>query len=142
MPVPCHRLHATLAITSFYSLLSFMQLTAKELYENQITWRDIFTDVPIRIANSPLVTALMCQIDEHVQLGAIDATRLRMGTQPFLEKQLERIGDGIDNLHMEVQDISAYERARARQEQQKAIWLARRQEVRCMNSWKFHWNAC
>jgi C-terminal region of eIF3h len=72
----------------------------------------------------------MAQIDEHVTLGAIEAARLRLNTQPCLEKQLERIGDGIESLHMEVQDVSAFERLRARQEQQKAQWLIRRQEVR------------
>ena len=43
-----------------------VQLTAKELYENAITWRDVFTDVPVKVSNSPLVTALMAQIDEQV----------------------------------------------------------------------------
>ena len=66
----------------------------------------------------------------QVQLDAATAARLRLSTQPFLEKQLERIGDGIESLHVEVQDMSTYERLRARQEQQKALWLQRRQEVR------------
>ena len=107
-----------------------MQLTAKELYENAISWRDVFTEVPIKIANSPLITALTAQLDEAVPLGMTESTRLRMNALPFLERQLERIGDGIDNLHGEMQDISAFERARARQEQQKALWLQRRLEVR------------
>jgi translation initiation factor 3 subunit H len=107
-----------------------LQLTAKELYQNGIAWRDVFTDVPIRIANSPLITALMAQIDEHVVLDSIEKARLRLNAQPFLEKQLERMGESIESLHLEVQEISAYERMSARQEQQKALWLQRRQEVR------------
>ena len=107
-----------------------VQLTAKELYENAISWRDVFAEVAIKVVNSPLVAALMAHVDEHIALDAVAAARLRLNTQPFLEKQLDRIGDGIESLHMEVQDMTAYERARVRQEHQKALWLQRRQEVR------------
>jgi hypothetical protein len=65
-----------------------------------------------------------------VILDSVTATRLRLNTMPFLEKQLDLMGDCIESLYMEVQDMSKYERARARQEQLKAAWLARRQEVR------------
>jgi translation initiation factor 3 subunit H len=108
----------------------WLQLSAKELYENSISWGDVFAEVPVKISNSPLVTALMAHIDEHVTLSSIEATRLRLNTQPFLEKQLDRIGDGIESLYLEVQDMTAYERSRVRQEHQKALWLQRRVEVR------------
>jgi translation initiation factor 3 subunit H len=109
-----------------------VQLSAKELYENSISWGDVFVEVTIKITNSPLVTALMAHIDEHVTLSSIEAKRLRLNTQPFLEKQLDRIGDGIESLYLEVQDMTAYERARVRQEHQKALWLQRRIEVRTL----------
>lgn len=106
-----------------------MQLTAKQLFGSGLSWRDIFTEIPIKIHNSALVTALMSEIDRQVILDSVSATRLRLNTMPFLEKQLDLMGDCIENLYMEVQEMSKYERARARQEQLKAAWLARRQEV-------------
>jgi translation initiation factor 3 subunit H len=106
-----------------------MQLTAKQLFGSGLSWRDIFTEIPIKIHNSALVTALMAEIDRQVILDSVSATRLRLNTMPFLEKQLDLMGDCIENLYIEVQDMSKYERARARQEQLKAAWLARRQEV-------------
>lgn len=106
-----------------------MQLTAKQLFGSGLSWRDIFTEIPIKIHNSALVTALMAEIDRQVILDSVSATRLRLNTMPFLEKQLDLMGDCIESLYMEVQDMSKYERARARQEQLKAAWLARRQEV-------------
>ena len=106
-----------------------MQLTAKQLFGSGLSWRDIFTEIPIKIHNSALVTALMAEIDRQVILDSVSATRLRLNTMPFLEKQLDLMGDCIENLYMEVQDMSKFERARARQEQLKAAWLARRQEV-------------
>lgn len=109
---------------------SCLQLTAKALYDAGITWKDIFTEIPIKIENTPLVTALMAEIDRQTVLDSITASRLRLNTLPFLEKQLELMGDGIESLYMEVQDVTKYERARVRMEQAKAAWLARRQEVR------------
>lgn len=103
-------------------------LTAKQLYDAGITWKDIFTEVPIKIENTPLVTALMAEIDRQTVLDSITASRLRLNTLPFLEKQLELMGDGIESLYLEVQDVTKYERARVRMEQAKAAWLARRQE--------------
>lgn len=75
------------------------------------------------------MTALMAEIDRQTVLDSITASRLRLNTLPFLEKQLELMGDGIESLYLEVQDVTKYERARVRMEQAKAAWLARRQEV-------------
>ena len=111
-----------------------MQLTAKQLFGSGLSWRDIFTEIPIKIHNSALVTALMAEVDRQVILDSVSATRLRLNTMPFLEKQLDLMGDCIESLYMEVQDMSKFERARARQEQLKAAWLARRQEVCSIHS--------
>jgi hypothetical protein len=61
--------------------------------------------------------------------SSTEAKRLLLNMQPFLKKQLDRIGDGIESLYLEVQDMTAYERVRVRQEHQEALWLQRRVEV-------------
>lgn len=102
-------------------------LTSRQLFENKITWRDIFVEVPIKVDNSPLIVALMAEIDSYGSVDALTANRLKLGTQPYLEKQLELVGEGMDALWGEVQDVSKWARMSARQEQQKQQWLIKRQ---------------
>ena len=58
--------------------------------------------------------------------NSTDFSRLEFNTNPFLEKQLQLVIDGIDDLQQESSKLYAYERAVQRQHVAQAAYLAKK----------------
>lgn len=113
----------------FLELFKAGTLTGEKLRDLSITWADIFEEIPVRMSNSSLVSALMASIhptDSHAETTQTDFDRLLLSTNPFLETQLECLMDCMDDLSTEQQRFQYHYRSVQRQQQQQGAWLQKR----------------
>lgn len=111
---------------SFMEVYRGGNVTADALAKGNISWQDIFEEIPISIANSTLHSVLMQEIESDAAANQADFDRLVLSTNPYLEKNLEFLSECLDDLQVEQQKISFYNRNAARQQQQQAQWLQKR----------------
>mmetsp|Transcript_5500 Transcript_5500/g.7433 ORF Transcript_5500/g.7433 Transcript_5500/m.7433 type:complete len:333 (+) Transcript_5500:109-1107(+) len=109
----------------FMSLYRSGSLSAAEL-RAQLAWQDIFQEIPVSVANSSLHATLMAQLEPELTANQADFDRLVLSTNPFLEKNMEFLSESLDDLQVEQQKLSYYQRSLARQQQQQAQWLQKR----------------
>uniref|UniRef100_A0A7S0X132 Eukaryotic translation initiation factor 3 subunit H n=1 Tax=Chlamydomonas leiostraca TaxID=1034604 RepID=A0A7S0X132_9CHLO len=113
---------------SFIELYKQDKMTAKELREAAISWKDVFVDIPIKVANSSLTQALIAELEPDNVSTAGDVDRLNLSVQPFLEKNIQSLIDCVDDMINEQQKVTMYHKNVARQAQQQAAWLAKRRQ--------------
>lgn len=111
---------------SFMELYRASNFTGERLAANNITWRSIFDEIPITVANSTLVSALMEDLEPPATASQADFDRLTLSTNPFMEKNLEFLIECMDDLSMEQQKFQYYARNVSRQQAQQAAWLQKR----------------
>jgi translation initiation factor 3 subunit H len=111
---------------SFMEVYRAGSVTADALAKGNISWQDIFEEIPISISNSTLHSVLMQEIESDAAANQADFDRLVLSTNPYLEKNLEFLSECLDDLQVEQQKISFYNRNAARQQQQQAQWLQKR----------------
>lgn len=58
-----------------------------------LSWREVFSEIPITIHNSPMAAALAAEIVSRGRVSQLDYDRLSLGVAPVLEKNLE-VGRG------------------------------------------------
>jgi translation initiation factor 3 subunit H len=89
-----------------------------------VSYKDIFEEIPIRIHNSLLSSALLYELQEA---GAeSDFEKLDLSTNPFLEKNLEFLVECLDDLSSEQTKFQYYQRNVQRQLVQQNQWLQKR----------------
>ena len=113
---------------SFIEQYKGQKLTGKELREANISWKDVFAEVPIKIRNSSLVQALIADLVPDNAATQGDSDRLNLSMAPFLEKNLQSLMESVDDLMTEQQKVTMYHKNVARQAQQLAVWLQKRRQ--------------
>eukprot|EP00891_Asterochloris_glomerata_P004352 jgi/Astpho2/4352/e_gw1.00066.13.1_t len=103
-------------------------LTIEKVTAGSITWKDIFEEIPIKVHNTALSSALLAEIEPPTLAKQIDFDKLNLSVAPALEKNLEFVNDCLDDAVSEQQKVSMYHRSVARQQQQQAQWLQKRRQ--------------
>ncbi|KAK9810290.1 hypothetical protein WJX72_008134 [[Myrmecia] bisecta] len=103
-------------------------LGSETVKKGNLTWKDVFEDLPIQIHNSALVTALMASIEPAGGMQQKDLDKLNLSVVPLFEKNLDFLNECLDDLVNEQQKVSYYHRNVARQQQQQAQWLQKRRQ--------------
>jgi translation initiation factor 3 subunit H len=111
---------------SFIEKFKEQKLTAKELREANITWSEIFQEVPIKIHNPTLIQACIAEYEPDTVAQQNDFDRLNMSMAPFMVQNMESLIECVDDIVLEQQKVSTYHRNVARQAQQQAAWLQKR----------------
>eukprot|EP00271_Cylindrocystis_brebissonii_P011825 TRINITY_DN29792_c0_g1_i1.p1 TRINITY_DN29792_c0_g1~~TRINITY_DN29792_c0_g1_i1.p1 ORF type:complete len:357 (-),score=93.92 TRINITY_DN29792_c0_g1_i1:404-1474(-) len=111
----------------FMNLYRSNNFISEQLREKKITWQDIFEELPVRVANSSLVSSIMGGLanPNHTATQA-DVDRLSLSTNPFMERNLEFLIECMDDLGMEQQKLQFYSRNVARQQAQQLVWHQKR----------------
>eukprot|EP00475_Leptophrys_vorax_P011791 TRINITY_DN18292_c0_g1_i2.p1 TRINITY_DN18292_c0_g1~~TRINITY_DN18292_c0_g1_i2.p1 ORF type:complete len:348 (+),score=17.47 TRINITY_DN18292_c0_g1_i2:101-1144(+) len=112
----------------FMELFKSGAVTGDKLREKNITWADMFEEIPVRMANSTLVTALLASVQPQTTdaPSQTDLARLSLSTNPFMSTQLECLMGCMDDLGAEQQRLQYHYRSVQRQQQQQATWLQKR----------------
>ncbi|KAI3742380.1 hypothetical protein L1987_60060 [Smallanthus sonchifolius] len=98
----------------------------EKLREKNLSWVDIFEEIPIKVSNSSLVSAFMTEPEADSPVTLSDYDRLQLSTNPFMERNMEFLIDCMDDLSMEQQKFQFYYRNLSRQQQQ--TWLQKRRK--------------
>jgi translation initiation factor 3 subunit H len=115
---------------TFMSLYSDGKITMDALASaNADSRSDVFQELPIRVRNSHLHSALLLELQDECDLNTAssDFSRLELHTNPFLEKQLQLLIESIEDLQQESNRLQHYERAVQRQKSAQAAYLSKRQ---------------
>ncbi|CAI7781715.1 unnamed protein product [Closterium sp. NIES-53] len=83
-------------------------LTGEKLRESDTSWAGIFEEIPVKMANSTLVSTLVASLHPPAADAApsrTDFDRLLLGTNPFLETNLGCLSDCMDDLSAEQQRV-------------------------------------
>lgn len=91
--------------------------TKESLETNNLTFNDIFEEIPIRIHNSQLINALLYDMEGSDVVSA-HFERLNLGFGPFLEKNLEFLAESLDDLAAEQAKFQYYQKSLQRQQSQ------------------------
>ena len=119
---------------TFMDIYKAGEFTFEKITDKSISWQDIVTEVPVKISNSALVSAMIGELtrgaaeEDAVGVVQADLDRLSMSTNPFLEKSLEFLSECMDDLAAEQQKVAFYQRNLSRQQLQQAQWLQKRKQ--------------
>ncbi|CAK9170623.1 unnamed protein product [Ilex paraguariensis] len=111
---------------SFMELYRNNNFTGEKLREKNLSWVDIFEEIPIKVSNSALISAFMTELEADTPVTQCDYDRLQLSTNPFLEKNVEFLIECMDDLSMEQQKFQYYYRNLSRQQAQQQAWLQKR----------------
>ncbi|XP_071705761.1 eukaryotic translation initiation factor 3 subunit H-like [Rutidosis leptorrhynchoides] len=99
------------------------EFNGEKLREKNISWVDIFEEIPIKVSNSALVSAFMTELEADSPVTQSDYDRLQLSTNPFMERNMEFLIECMDDLSMEQQKFQFYYRNPSRQQAQQQTWL-------------------
>eukprot|EP00884_Botryococcus_braunii_P000227 jgi/Botrbrau1/10204/Bobra.116_1s0020.1 len=103
-------------------------LTSEKLKAANVSWQDVFEEIPVHIHNSVLASALMLQIEPQTFATQGDFDRLGLNATPMVEKSVEFLNDCLEEVLVEQQKVSYHHRNVARQQQQLAQWQQKRRQ--------------
>jgi translation initiation factor 3 subunit H len=100
-----------------------------------LTHRDILEELPLEVHNSHLVTSLLQTIElpGGVTLSPNYDT-LDLSVDPYLEKNLEYIIDGMDDWSYEQGNLQYFQRQLGREQAKIAAWQSKRVSLPCYKS--------
>jgi len=99
--------------------------TKESLESNNITFNNIFEEVPIKIHNSQLINALLYDMEGSDAVSA-HFERLNLGFGPFLEKNLEFLAESLDDLASEQSKFQYYQKSLQRQQSQIQAYVQKK----------------
>ncbi|GAB2237398.1 hypothetical protein Droror1_Dr00015300 [Drosera rotundifolia] len=111
---------------SFMELYRSNNFTGEKLREKNLTWVDIFEEIPIKVSNSPLISAFLTELEADTPLAQGDLDRLQLSTKPYMERNLEFLMECMDDVSQEQQKFQYHYRNVARQQTQQQAWLQKR----------------
>ncbi|KAL8162947.1 hypothetical protein V2J09_014436 [Rumex salicifolius] len=111
---------------SFMELYRSNNFSGDKLREKNLSWVDMFEEIPIKVSNSPLISAVMTQLESDSRVNQGDYDRLQFSSTPYLEKNLELIIHSIDDLSQNQQTLQKYYRDVARLQAQQQQWVQKR----------------
>ncbi|KAJ9147251.1 hypothetical protein P3X46_029430 [Hevea brasiliensis] len=111
---------------AFMELYRSNNFTGEKLRERNLSWVDIFEEIPIKVSNSALISAFMTELEADSPITQCDYDRLQLSTNPFMERNVEFLIECMDELSMEQQKFQFYYRNLSRQQAQQQAWLQKR----------------
>jgi len=114
----------TVAFMELYKSQSF---TKDSLSKGNVSYDDIFEEIPVKIHNSSLITAFLTELEEQGTMES-DFDRLDLSTNPFMERNLEFLIECLDDLGVEQNKFQYHQRAVQRQQAQQSAWLQKRRQ--------------
>ncbi|GJX56352.1 eukaryotic translation initiation factor 3 subunit H [Tanacetum coccineum] len=111
---------------SFMELYRSNEFNGEKLREKNLSWVDIFEEIPIKVSNSALVSAFMTELEADSPVTQSDYDRLQLSTNPFMERNMEFLIECMDDLSVEQQKFQLYYRNLSRQQAQQQTWLQKR----------------
>jgi translation initiation factor 3 subunit H len=122
-----------LALKAFRLTQAFMEIykpnqpfTKDSLTKGNISFQEIFEEIPIKIHNSFLVEAFLHELEEKGTASDSAYERLDLSTNPFLEKNLEFLIECLDDLSQEQNKFQYYQRNLQKQQYQQNQWVQKR----------------
>jgi len=95
-----------------------------------LTHRDILEELPVQIHNSHLVTSLLHTIESPISPESVTLNpnfdTLDLSVDPYLEKNLEYLIDGMDEWSYEQGNLQYFQRQLAREQAKIAAWQVKR----------------
>jgi len=110
---------------SFMNLYKSQNFTKDSITKANLSFTDVFEEIPITVHNQSLVEAFLFDIEDRGQLS-VDFDRLDLGTSPFLEKSLDFLLDCMDELGSEQTKLRYYNNQVQKQQVQQQAWLQKR----------------
>jgi translation initiation factor 3 subunit H len=98
-------------------------LTAS-LSRHNLTHRDILEELPLEVHNSHFVTSLVQSVKSPTLFPNFDT--LDLSVDPYLEKNLEYLLEGIEDWNYEQSNLHYYQRQLAREQSKIAAWQTKR----------------
>ncbi|KAG5231910.1 eukaryotic translation initiation factor [Salix suchowensis] len=111
---------------SFMDLYRSNNFTGEKLREKNLSWVDIFEEIPIKVSNSALISAFMTELEDDTPVTQCDYDRLQLSSSPYLERNVEFLIECMDDLSIEQQKFQYYYRNLSRQQAQQQAWLQKR----------------
>ncbi|XP_042456527.1 eukaryotic translation initiation factor 3 subunit H-like [Zingiber officinale] len=111
---------------SFMDLYRNNNFTGEKLREKNLSWVDIFEEIPIKVSNSALASAFMTELEPELPVKQCDYDRLKLSTAPYMERNLEFLIDCMEDLSAEQNKFQYYYRNLSRQQAQQQTWLQKR----------------
>ncbi|KAL5703115.1 zeta-carotene isomerase [Ranunculus cassubicifolius] len=111
---------------AFMDLYRNNNFTGEKLREKNLTWVDIFEEIPIKVTNSALVSAVMSELEDDSPVTQCDYDRLHLSTNPFMERNVEFLIECMDDLSAEQQKFQYHYRNLSRLQAQQQSWLQKR----------------
>ena len=104
------------------------KFTVESLAKHNLTHRDILEELPLEIHNSHLVTALLHTIESPSGGETLSPNydTLDLSVDPYLEKNLEYLIEGMDEWTYEQGNLQYFQRQLAREQSKIASWQAKR----------------
>jgi len=85
---------------AFMTLFKGKKFSADDLLDSDLSFRDIYTERPIRIYNSPLVNAFLLEMQDSFQnVDDVVFDRFDLESAVFLEKNMEYLLEAIDTFN-------------------------------------------
>ncbi|OMP06526.1 eukaryotic translation initiation factor 3 subunit H [Corchorus olitorius] len=97
---------------SFMELYRANNFTGEKLREKNLSWVDIFEEIPIKVSNSALISAFMTELESDTPITQCDYDRLQLSTNPYMERNMEFLIECMDDLSVEQQKVWAENMAR------------------------------
>ncbi|KAI4311707.1 hypothetical protein MLD38_036582 [Melastoma candidum] len=111
---------------SFMDLHRNNNFTGEKLREKNLSWVDIFEDIPIKVTNSSLVSAFMTDLEADSPVTQCDLNRLQFSSTPFVTRNMEFLIECMVDMSAEQQKFQFYYRNLSRQQAQQQGWLQKR----------------
>jgi translation initiation factor 3 subunit H len=111
---------------SFMELYRSNNFTGEKLREKNLSWKDIFVEIPIKVSNSALISAFMTELEPETPVTQCDYDRLQLSTSSLMERNMEFLIECMDDLSVEQQKLQFHYRSLSRQQAQQQAWLQKR----------------
>jgi len=122
-----------LALKSYRLTQPFMNLykpnqslSKESLAKENLSFKDIFEEIPVKIHNAQLVNAFLIDLEEKGASLETDFDRLDLSTNSYLEKNLEFLIECLDDLSAEQNKFQYHQRNVQKQQYQQSQWVAKR----------------
>ncbi|PNX92556.1 eukaryotic translation initiation factor 3 subunit h-like protein, partial [Trifolium pratense] len=115
---------------SFMELYRSNNFTGEKLRENNLSWVNIFEEIPIKVSNSSLISAFMTELEPETPVIQCDYDRLQLSTSSLMERNMEFLIECMDDLSVEQQKLQYHYRSLSRQQAQQQAWLQKRRILR------------
>lgn len=100
-------------------------LTADNVAQFKITHTNILEEIPVKIHNSELSKALLCELSK-ADNSASSFEKLDLSVNPYLEKHVESLQDEIDGMIGQMENLHEYLREAQQNKQKRMKFLQER----------------